>query len=501
MRRLTSVLFLLFVAQWVSAQPGPQKRIIEIIRADVLEGIETDSAKLRKLLGNVVLKNEDVTLRCDSAYHFYEKNYLDAFGNVVVEKGDSIRLTGDTLRYFGDRKTAQMKGKRVMLLDGTMTLTTTMLFYDLDKDFGYYQNGGELKDGKSTLTSKRGYYYANTEDAFFREDVMLFTDDYTLRADTLQYNTGNQTTYFHGPTTIVSEENVIKCESGWYNTEADIALFRKNVSLSNPPQEVIADSLYYDRNLGIGKTYSNVRMTDTAENMIILCDYGEYNEKENSMMATQFPVLINISDGDSIFITGDTLRSATDTNDVRMFRAYHAVRLFKSNLQGVCDSLYYSDTDSLLRLYQAPILWSDSSQFSADTITVMMADNRIRQVNLYRNAMIGSITDTMVYNQIKGLRIHGYFEDDTLRRMLVEGNGESIYFAQDETNAYIGMNKALCSRMWIYMKAAKVDRITFIGEPQATMFPMKEVDLRSYSLEGFLWRDDLRPQEAFRLSE
>jgi lipopolysaccharide export system protein LptA len=481
------------------AQSEPKKRVIEIIHADVLEGIETDSASIRKLLGNVILKNEDVLLYCDSAYHFYEQNYLDAFGHVIVRKGDSITLTGDTLRYFGNQRTALMKGKRVVLTQEDMTLTTTGLFYDLSNNYGHYTNGGELRDGKATLTSRRGQYYARSRDAFFRDSVVLWTEEYTLRADTLQFNTATQTAFFHGPTRILSDQNIITCQGGWYDTENDLAMFKENVHLQNPPQEVVADSLYYDRQRGTGKAYSDVSLRDTAENTLILCDYGEYNEKENTMMATLDPVLINIAEGDSIFITADTLRSATDTvTDIRTFTAYNSVRLFKSNLQGVCDSLTYSEADSLLRLYTVPILWTDSSQFSADTITVLMVDNRVRQVNLYRNSVIGSMTDSLVYNQIKGLRIHGIFSDDTLRRMYVEGNGESIYFAQDESKAYIGMNQATCARMVIYMKAAQVDRITFIGAPEATMKPMKEVDLNSYSLEGFRWLEALRPKEAFR---
>ena len=80
--------------------------------------------------------------------------------------------------------------------------------------------------------------------------------------------------------------------------------------------------------------------------------------------------------------------------------------------------------------------------------------------------------------------------------MLVEGNGESVYFAQDENKAYIGLNKATCSRMWIYMKEAKVDRITFIGSPEATMTPMRDVDLSAYALEGFKWQPELKPEKA-----
>lgn len=478
-----------------------RKRIIEIVQADALEGIDTDSASIRKLLGNVILKNEDVLLHCDSAYHFFESNYLDAFGNVLIEKGDTVRLTGDTLRYFGDKRTAVIVGREVVLTDNRMRLTTDELFYDLQNNFGRYADGGELINEGTTLTSKRGYYHARTKDAFFRDSVVLSTDDYTLTADTLQYNSESQTTFFHGLTEIVSEENIITCLAGWYNTENETALFKEEVRLINPPQVITADSIYYDRTLGTGKTYSNVRMVDTSENTIIICNYGEYNEIKNEMMATQQPVLISVAEGDSIFISADTLRSATDTNDVRKFNAYHGVLLFKSNLQGVCDSLAYSDVDSLLRLYQAPLLWSDSSQFSADTIHIRLVDNRISQVSLYREALIGSITDTLIYNQIKGLAIHGYFGEDTLRKMLVEGNGESIYFAQDENEAYIGLNRASCSRMWIYLKDDKVDRITFIGSPEATMTPMRDVDLGAYVLDGFKWQAELKPGKAAVLGD
>ena len=73
MRTLITVLAIAgFGGNGLAQSDSTRRRIIEIVQADALEGIETDSVRVRKLLGNVILKNEDVLVHCDSAYHFYD---------------------------------------------------------------------------------------------------------------------------------------------------------------------------------------------------------------------------------------------------------------------------------------------------------------------------------------------------------------------------------------------------------------------------------------------
>lgn len=475
---------------------GQRVDTVVIEHADVLEFVQNDSARIRKLIGNVRLRQDNLIFSCDSAYQFTDKNYVDAFGHVHILQGDTIDLRGDTLHYFGNDKRAYMTG-RVNLRDRKMHLTTDKLNFDLNNNMASYTTGGTLINNGSTLTSGSGVYYTNSKKAYFKHNVKLVNPDYTLLSDTLAYHIESKIARFYGPTRIISKENEIYCEGGWYDTKNEIAEFAVNASLSNPPQIIHADTLYYERHKGIGKARHRVVFTDTAKQMTIYCSQAIYHEYTHSVKASGLPILINRIDQDSLYLTADTLLSVEDTlKHIRTLYAYHHVKLFKSNLQGQCDSLVWSDEDSILYFLNHPVLWSDSSQYTADTIKVGLKNSHIDRVWLRQHAMIGSETASGIYDQIGGRTISGVFKSDTLRYVLVAGNGESIYYAKDEHQAFIGVNKATCSNMKIYFASNKIEKIVFMGEPEATLFPIQKINIEDFILENFVWYGTGRPLSA-----
>jgi hypothetical protein len=209
-----------------------------------------------------------------------------------------------------------------------------------------------------------------------------------------------------------------------------------------------------------------------------------------------------IIENDTLFIVADTLNMWTrkDTlnpaDSVQMMRAYHDVRIFKSNLQGVMDSLVFQGQDSLFTFYGQPVLWSDTTQFSADTIEMHLQNNQIKDIILNKKAMIVSEEFGTYYDQIKGKRIVADFDSSAIKQMWVTGNAESIYYTKDDQSAFIGVNQTICSKMFFEFNKGQIHILKYYGDNSSTMLPMSDANHDKMRLEGFLWRTDERPHNV-----
>lgn len=484
--------FLFSCSEIIHAQPGQP---INLINADELQYSQSGGVKLRKLTGNVQMQQNDVTLFCDQANQFLDQNTIDAMGNVRIRQSDTINIYGNTLHYDGNSKMANLKGN-VKLTDGHIILTTEQLDYDVSTRIANYMNGGKMINDSAVLTSRHGYYFANSSDIYFKKDVKLVHPEYVLTTDTLRFNTQSKIAYFVSPTYIQADSFDVYCEGGYFNTQSDIGQFEKNAVLKKPPQSLKADTIYFERLTGYGIARSHVRWADTLSKIFLKGNYAWYHENGDRLLATKNAVLITVIDNDSLFVAADTLYSFIDPmGNFRRLSAYHHVRLFKSDLQGVCDSVEFNFRDSTFRLFSKPVLWVDNNQLKADTINLILKNKKIDKMNLLQNAFAASEADSGLFNQARGKNMYGYFKDSELQRMEIIGNGESIYYAKDEGGGFIGVNKAVCSNMILYFDTTrKIDRIYFITQPDATLYPLSSFPQEESKLRNFVWLDALRPR-------
>ena len=468
---------------------------IQIDNANSLEYMETPTDKIRKLIGDVQLRQNDMRMTCDSAYMYIDKNNVDAMGHVHIIQNDTMNIYAKRLKYYGNKRQAILNDS-VKLVDPNMVITTNQLNYNTKSHLATYLTGGTLKNDSSVLTSKHGYYYSDTKDAFFKHNVKLVNPRFILTADTLRFNTASKVSYFLGPTHIVNDSgDVIYCESGFYDTKSDSAFFTKHASLTQKAQKLLADSINYNANTKIGIARSNVIFTDTVEKAIVLGNYVFYNNKTKYLLATKKPVFISILKTDSIYLASDTMISITDTvTRYHNFYAFHQVKIYKSDMQGVCDSLSYSDKDSVFHLYYDPVLWVQSSQLKGDTILMFLKNRHMDHLRLLKNAFVINIADSIHYNQVKGKNMTGYFKDNELYKLHVSGNGESIYFAKTDSGKDVGVNKATCSNMMLYFKDKKVDHILFLVKPDAVLNPLGVVKPEELKLKDFEWLGNRRPK-------
>jgi lipopolysaccharide export system protein LptA len=172
------------------------------------------------------------------------------------------------------------------------------------------------------------------------------------------------------------------------------------------------------------------------------------------------------------------------------------VSIFKPELQGIADSLSYLTADSLIYLYNDPVLWSDNSQMKADTISILMSNGRIDRMFLDTKAFVTSLTLEEYYNQVKGRHMIAFFKESKLSQVDVNGNGESIYFELEEEDSLVmGMNKVICSNMRLKFSDQKIKDITFYS-PDGSFIPFHEINPENTRLSGFTWRENEKPTRA-----
>jgi lipopolysaccharide export system protein LptA len=448
-----------------------------------------------RLIGNVSFKHEGALMYCDSAYFYAGSNSLDAFSNVHIVQGDTVDLYGDFLHYEGNTRIAQIR-KKVRLIGKNTKLVTQALDFDLGRNIGYYKNHADIESGENKLSSHLGYYYSREQMYYFRDSVILKNPDYTIYSDTLQYRTTTKVAFFFGPTRIIGDSSYIYCEKGWYNTETNKSMLKQKAWVRNKKQTIRGDSLYYERETTYGEGFSNIELLDEEQNIILRGNHAFVNQLENRALLTDSAMFIYIMDDDSAFVHADTLRTISDSSGHRLLKGYHNVRLFKSNLQGICDSLFYTTQDSILKLYHKPVLWSGGNQLSADYIEIWTKNREINELHMQQLAFLINQEDSTKFNQIKGKTMICHFTHNQLYKINVNGNGQTVYYARDKADL-IGVNVAQSSDLVITVKNNKPDIIRFITKPSATLYPVTLAPKEELILKDFKWSESLRPVNRF----
>ena len=521
-----------------SLEQANKKNIDTLNKADTLKVVEILSAsrygfakkdsltELLLLVGNVALKQEGTIFYADSAVYNRKEKFVEAFKNVHINDRDSIHAYSDYLLYHTNTKIAFLK-KNVKLTDGKSNLFTEELQYDVNPRVGVYRKGGRVVNGTSVLTSDEGTYYADLKDFYFKEDVKLVDPQYNLESDSLLYNTNTEVATFISETYIEdSAKRTILTSEGFYDLKNKYASFGSRPVIHDGPMVIIANQVDTDDRTGMSVLTGNAIFRDTAEGVSVLANSIVSNRNTGSMIATQKPLMVITQDKDSTFIAADTLYSgrlselpvitdslsadslkvqavAPDTlaNDSanRFFRAYHNVRIFSDSLQAVSDSLFYSGKDSIFRLFTDPVVWSGNSQVTGDTIYMYTKNKKPHQLYVFENGLMVNKTGIDMYNQIKGNRLFGYFTEGEIDNIRAKGNAESIYYAKDQEDKLIGINKASSDIIDMRFKNRELNKVVFISAVTGKMLPFREATEEDRQLRSFKWHEKRRPKSKFEL--
>ena len=481
------------------------------------------NTKTAKYFTGATLTNGDTKLISKRGY-YYVNSDLAHFKDSVVVVDPEFSLRTDTLQFETKNRKAIFLGP-TLIHQNDAKIYCESGFYEIENKTAEFTGNAQYLSGNQQATADKITYDGATKKIDMVGNANYKDGDKNATADKIIYDESTGKTDLIGNAHYIGPDQEVKSNSILYDAETGSIKTEGRSNINNDPQFLVADNIDFNNQTKTGIANGNVVWTDTSSNISIASETIDYKNENHIVAYGDRPLLISMLEGDSFFMKSDTLISltatyavlpdttmtdsltidsaatttiptnaiATDSVVARTLLAYQNVSIFKSDLQAVCDSLIYSEKDSVFWFYNDPIIWSDTSQFSADTIAMQMKDGKIDRIYLYNNSMIINSTDEQFYNQIKGKFITAFFEENELRRMKVEGNAESVYYALDDDKAYMGVNKTICSDMLLYFGNNEVETIKFYAEPKSTMFPMGQANHEELKLPGFNWSPKKRP--------
>ncbi len=459
------------------------------LRSEIIDG-----QNVQKLIDSVHLAQGNTEIFCDSAYLIRATNSALAFGHVrIIDTVDVIDVKGDYLEYKGNTRVAYLRGN-VVMKDDSATLYTDNLDYDRNTQTGNYFNGGKLIDNTSELTSKTGYYNSVSKESRFYDSVRMVNEDFYLETDTLFYNTLDTETRSYGPTLgITADGDTLQSSKGLlYNRQSRYSEVYQG-RIFNAEFDIEADTLITNDSLQLYKAFSNITMLSKEDSLTIYGDKATYNKITNTAIAYENAYMKSMMQGDSLFIKADTLFSNQNDPENKYITAYKGVQMFKSNMQGIADSMSYNFSDSTIYMYQDPVIWSNDSQITADSIDIEIVNDKVHKMNLAIKSFVISQDSSKNFNQVSGKTMEVFFKQGFVSKTDVNGNGESIYYVVDNLGA-TSMNKLQCSSMTLFFEENVVVEIRTYREVDGQVIPDFEIKPTDKILRGFNWRFAEKPK-------
>lgn len=471
----------------------PKITKVYLEHANTLSFDKDVNADAQFLQGDVCFRHDSSYMYCDSAYFFETTNSLEAFSNVRMEQGDTLFVYGNYLFYDGNSQIAYLR-ENVRMENGEVTLFTDSLNYERIPDIGYYFDGGLIVDSLNQLSSYYGQYSPGTKLAVFNDSVRLENPQFTLYSDTLHYDTESKIATILGPSVIVSDSGTIHSSRGWYNTETNTSLLLDRSEVYSGDKVLIGDSISYNKGDGFGEAFGNMCLRDTTNKVMLEGQYGFYNERTDYAFATDSARFLEYSQGDTLYLHADTLEMLTLDSTAREIKAFYGVRFYRTDMQGVCDSMQFNTQDSILYMYNNPVLWNEQYQIYGDTIEIFMNDSAIDYAHVKQFAFAVQHIDSTYYNQLKGNDLKAYFEGQAVRQIDVEGNAESIFYPLENDGAKIGLNETKSGFLTIWVKENKLDKLKIWPNPVGSLTPIPDLKPEQKTLKDFYWYDYLRPK-------
>tara|TARA_B100000475_G_scaffold200612_1_gene185469 strand:+ start:334 stop:1905 length:1572 start_codon:yes stop_codon:yes gene_type:complete len=452
----------------------------------------------------VLISHDGIIMTCNQAYFYEEKNFIEAYGEVNLNQGDSLNLTANYIEYNGDLKLAYAKGS-VILNEPQSILYTDSLIFDRNKQEAFYDNYGKLIRAQTdTINSKIGTYYVNEKKYRFENEVDLKTPKYLILSEILDFFTENGKSFFYGPTNITTNNSKIYCEIGYYDTTNDLGYFIKNSKIDFKEYVINADSIYFDKNKNFASAVNNINILDTINKSITSGHYAEIYRNIDSMFIQKRALISSFKETDTTYIHGEKI-IVTGKEGEKIIRAFENGTILRGNISGKCDSIHfnestgmaelinYNNSESKSRKIKKPILWNNNSQITGDLIKIKfdIQKNTIDSLFVLENAfIIEKDTFEVGYNQISGKNLYGNFIEGKLKEIDIIKNAESIYFLRNSDNELIGIDKSKSAKIRILINNQLINSFVKINQIDGTTFPEEDFVEQNKLLKGFFYREE-----------
>lgn len=510
-----------------------------------------------KAFGNIVILHEDgTTVFCDTIYYYGDSLQSSLTGRVLLRKENKTLRTrvldydvGEKIgRYTSGAQLSQdssvlksLKGTyfvnqdlvqfrhHVSIVDSSFMLRTDSLDFNTKTEVAVFLSPTFIVQDSSSIYCERGFYDIANKKASFEQNPLyrekdvtakgnqiLFEDaakSYTLAgnafyqdkdqeavADTIIYFSDQEKTILTGNVHVKGRHNTVTGQYVEYFNESGEFISKGRGTITENEIRVSADNFDIKEGEFSSQASGNVELIDTVAKMELYSEYISSADDNRVFKAysdsLSRPLMKKLMDTDTLYMSSDTLFSFEKTVEQDTFQflnAYHKVEIYHPDFSAICDSLHFDGQDSVFTLTVNPVMWRDSTQFSADTIRIRLRNEKISEMRLYGNSLIIEAENEGLYNQIAGKNMTAYFENDSLRNMEISGNAQSLYYMKDDQERYSGAILTSCSRISFVFRDDDIRDIKYFEKPESKMTPMaKEVE-NPGKLTGFNWQIDRKP--------
>ncbi len=433
--RLSLYIILLFMPCWLFSQVSEEQDTsysqIKILYSETFINEKQGEEDLQYYKGDVKIFHDSTFMFCDSAVT--ELNILDAVGNIVLLRQDTLKAFGDSLHYDGLKSYAELYGN-VALINGKQSLYSDALYYDIDQEKVSYQDTALMQSERAQLSSLTGFYDLENDIAHFYGEVVVIDSNLTLRCDTMIYDANISRANFSGPSYITQGNNKIYCESGYYETETGNAYFEKNTRFYGDSLNSTSNFIEYDRARSVmiltgdavvedGESVAKaqrIEYFDKDSTIVLEGDayykdkdsevYGEYIHFDNGNKTIDI-IGDGVLDKDEVVLRGDTIfydlntEKGSSVGAVVFEDTLNQRFLYSDHLQQENDDNYIAYSNSS-RPYIEERSESDTLFLAGDTLRTIQQFDGTDSVDLMRayhdvrmvsNGMQG-VADSLEYN-------------------------------------------------------------------------------------------------------
>jgi Protein of unknown function (DUF1239). len=442
----------------------------------------------------VQFRHQGMDIWCDVAILYQKTNQVKAFGDVFIQQGDSLKMNSNFIEYNGDTKIAIAK-ENVKLRNEKMTLETQELFFDRNTQQAYYLNYGKIFDDENVLTSKEGRYFVTPKKSQFTTQVKITNANFEVNSLTLDYYHTTGHIYMFGPTTITGKDYVAYGERGFYDSKIEQGYFMDRARIDYDNKILTGDSLYFNKFKSFASGTNNIIIRDTINKTLVKGHYGEVYKAQDSMYITKKALVISeVEKGkDSLYIHAKRIM-VTGKTGARIIRAYPNARIFRTDMQGKCDSIHSSQLTGLTKLIGNPVVWSGKSQMTGDHIHILAntQTEKLDSLKVFDNAfLIEKDSLGTGFNQVKGKILKGKFQENKLNNVNLYQNTEVIYYAYNDQQQLVGINKSKCSQIRVnFDENQQISEVIFYTNVDGSIYPEDKISKKELLFANFNWRGD-----------
>lgn len=452
-----------------------------------------------------LLQSEKSTLKSKKGTYDLAANTVHFEERVTVD-GEDFYMVTDTLDFDTKNEIAVWNTPAVIDQD-TAKIYSNKGRYEIRNKKAEFTGDAQYLKKDVIATADKIIYEGNKKDVSLLGQANYLSAQDTAKADTILYNDVTQLIKLNGRAFFKNKSNKAEGQSIAYDKKNDSFKLAGRGQIQDSTTTLIADDLDINKITKKGKASGKVIWQDTSAHILLISDSLDMDGSQDYFAAKNKegkPMLSIEVDDDTLHISAKLIKRQRiyhqvdsvhiDTSTVII--GDKEVEIFKDDMQGVADSMTYHQTDSLFTLFKDPILWTDTTQMSGDTIKIYLKNKRVDYIDIVQNSLVITSEDLIYFNQIRGNRIVGTFKEKALDQMKVNGNAQCIYYMLDDDKAYIGVNQTDCTLILFQFENKKIKNIRFYTEPKSILSPMDKVDHEQIKLKGFKWLITKRPQSV-----